>query len=53
MEEIEWRSRFAERIKLRSECDDDFAWECADNAEYYPDWTPEDSADEEMSYWEE
>jgi hypothetical protein len=53
MTEQEWRERFAKRIMEVTGCDKKYAKECADVAEHDPEWTPEDSADEEMSYWSE
>ena len=51
MTEEEWRRKFAERIMERTGYGAEHAKEIADVVDYYPDWTPEDSADEEISYW--
>ena len=53
MDEATWRKLFADRIQEGIKCDREYAEACSKAAEYDPDWTPSDSADEEMSYWSE
>jgi len=56
MERKEWLERCAARFVERAEVSQEFAAECAlaayeEGDEIYEDFTPEEAADEEMSYW--
>ena len=50
MNEKEWRQRYKQRL-LECGVDEEFAQETADAAEVILDESPEDLADDEMSYW--
>jgi hypothetical protein len=51
LKECWWRVRCAVVFWRRLRCSPLFAWQSAWAGDYWPDYTPTESVDEELTYW--